>query len=355
MSRILHVITSLQLGGAERLMVDLLPRLRDMGHEVELAVFDGRETPLFAPLEQAGITIHRLATGRNVYDPRNIFDLARLLRRGHYDIVHTHNTACQLFAPFARTLSGQKTRLFTTEHSPSNHRRNKVFLRYIDKWMYARYNRIICISEQTRTNLEQHIGKQSKTSVVHNGIDVARFTKPIKDITGQTQLQIVMVAGFRYEKDQDTLLRAMAQLPGNYRLRLVGDGARRAELENLAQTLGITARVDFAGVRSDIPDVLAEADVVVLSSHYEGLSLASVEGMASGRPFIASDVEGLREVVGGYGLLFPHGDAIALAETILEITKSPAYYREITTRCRTRAAEYDISRMVEGYDSIYSK
>lgn len=353
--KILHVITSLQLGGAERLMVDLLPRLRDKGHEVELAVFDGRETPLFAPLEQAGITIHRLATGRNVYDPRNFLDLARLLRHGHYDIVHTHNTACQLYAPLARTLSGKKSRLFTTEHNTTNRRRGNTVLRLVDRWMYARYTQIICISEQTQINLEQHIGKQSKASVVHNGIDVARFTKPIKDIIGQTHFQIVMIAGFRPQKDQDTLLRAMAQLPGNYRLRLVGDGARRGELESIAQTLGITACVDFAGVRSDIPDVLAEADVVVLSSHYEGLSLASVEGMASGRPFIASDVEGLREVVGGYGLLFPHGDAIALAGTILEITKSPAYYREVAIRCRTRAAEYDISRMVEGYDKLYAQ
>lgn len=353
--KILHVITSLQLGGAERLMVDLLPRLRDKGHEVELAVFDGRETPLFAPLEQAGITIHRLATGRNVYDPRNILDLARLLRRGHYDIVHTHNTACQLFAPFARTLSGQKTRLFTTEHNTTNRRRGNTVLRLVDRWMYARYTRIICISEQTQVNLEQHIGKQSKASVVHNGIDVARFTKPIKDIIGQTHFQIVMIAGFRPQKDQDTLLRALAQLPENYRLRLVGDGARRAELESLAQTLGITARIDFAGVRSDIPDVLAEADVVVLSSHWEGFGLAAVEGMAAGRPVIVTDVPGLREIVGGFGLLFPHGDAAALAGTILEITKSPAYYREVATSCQTRAAEYDISRMVEGYFNIYQR
>ena len=98
--RILHVITSLQTGGAEHLMVDLLPLLRSNGkNTVELLLFDGRRTPFMEELESRGILIHKLGYGVNVYNPANIFKLIRYM--GQYDIIHTHNTACQLFVPIA--------------------------------------------------------------------------------------------------------------------------------------------------------------------------------------------------------------------------------------------------------------
>ena len=111
---ILHIITSLRTGGAEHLMVDLLPRLRELGNEVELLVFDGRRTPFYEQLEAKGIIIHALGEGGNVYHPRNLWRLTQFLRVHRYDIVHTHNTACQLYAPMARTLSRSTFRLFTT-------------------------------------------------------------------------------------------------------------------------------------------------------------------------------------------------------------------------------------------------
>ena len=106
----------------------------------------------------------------------------------------------------------------------------------------------------------------------------------------------------------------MSHLPKEkFELWLVGDGERRKELEQLVNQLKVNQQVRFWGIRSDIAEILHTADAVVMSSHFEGLSLSSIEGMAVGKPFIASDVDGLREIVGGSGLLFAHGDDLDLA------------------------------------------
>ena len=90
-----------------------------------------------------------------------------------------------------------------------------------------------------------------------------------------------------------------------------------------------------------------------MSSHYEGFGLTSVEGMASGKPFIASDVDGLREVVEGAGFLFKHGDYKQLSNIILELTQNADLYNTVAEKCFHRARQYDISKMVDGYMSVY--
>ena len=109
----------------------------------------------------------------------------------------------------------------------------------------------------------------------------------------------------------------------------------------------------------DVPELLKTADIVCLSSHYEGLSLASVEGMASGKPFIASNVPGLRDVVSGAGLLFELGDAQGLAKHIEALMQDKAYYEEVAQQCMQRAKAYDIQVMLDKhialYQSLYAK
>ncbi len=350
--KILHVITSLRTGGAEHLMVDLLPQLRELGNEVELLVFDGTRTDFYEELEQKGIKIHSLGTGGNVYHPRNIFKLMKFV--GKYDIIHTHNTACQLFVPIAKILKCSKAKLVTTEHNANNRRRGKWFLKPIDKWMYGRYGKIICIANQTYHNLVQYIGYKSKTLVIYNGVETEKFIMSIKDITSSTNFVVTMVSAFRDQKDQDTLVRAIKELPENYRLQLAGDGVRRPIVEALVKTLGITERVDFLGIRTDIPEILKQSDIVVLSSHWEGLSLSSIEGMASGRPFIASDVDGLHEIVKGAGILFPHGDYKQLAKEIRQLCSNPLHYSVVARECQERAKQFDISIMAEEYNQLYN-
>lgn len=350
--KILHVITSLLTGGAEHLMVDLLPRLRDMGHDVELVVFKGVRTPFYDQLEQQGIKIH--AFGKHFYNPLYAVRLLRMM--GNYDIVHTHNTAPQIFAAFGSVLCSVV--LVTTEHNTSNRRRNWKWYAPLDKWMYRQYARVICISDQAEANLREQLHTQSdKIMTIYNGVDVQRFMDAEAEAEVRRQYAgyktVMMVAAFRSQKDHETLIRAFTLLPEDYHLLLVGDGECRAKYEQMVQELHLGDRVHFLGLRTDVPQLLKAADIVVMSSHFEGLSLSNIEGMASGRPFVASDVDGLREVTQGYGLLFPHGDAQALADTINHLGTDRAYYEQVAAACLERARQFDINKMVEGYLNVY--
>lgn len=353
--KILHVITSLQTGGAEKLMVDLLPRLRAAGHDISLCLFDGVDTPFKSEIQKSGIPLIEFSRGRSVYHPINLIRLRKLLQ--DYDIVHTHNYAPQIFAAIASI--GRHVRLVTTEHGGSNRRRKYKFYAHIDRWMYHRYNQVICIADKTRQNLSAFVGDSVRNlTVINNGVDVQKYASAIPSDSLEKiapgSRKIIMVAGFRWEKDQDTVIRALKHLPTDFHLFFVGDGSRRSELETLASQLGLTERVHFMGVRTDVAELLHAADYIVMSSHFEGLSLSSVEGMSIGKPFLASDVDGLREVVAGAGILFPHGDYQTLANEILGLESSPDTYTAVANTCHQRAANYDISGMVEGYMAIYN-
>lgn len=352
--KILHVITSLRTGGAEKLMVDLLPRLRDKGHQVDLLIFDGTDTPFRRDVEAAGIKVYDLGIGGSVYSPLRLFKLIPFLKR--YHIVHTHNTAPQLFAALGSVLCSVV--LCTTEHNTSNRRRGWKWYAAIDRWMYNRYCKVICISQKAEENLRKYIGKsKADITTINNGVDVAKYAsaEPSADLEAIApgSRKIIMVAGFRWEKDQDTLIRALKYLPQKFHLFLVGDGARRSELESLIAAEDVTSRVHLLGIRSDVAQLLHAADYIVMSSHFEGLSLSSVEGMSVGRPFLASDVDGLREVVTGAGVLFPHQDAKAFADEILSLDSDSVRYRDVADCCARRASQFDISVMASSYDNCY--
>lgn len=353
--RILHVITSLRTGGAEKLMVDLLPRLKAKDLDVDLLLFDGTDTPFRREVEAAGIKVFDLGIGGSVYSPLRLIRLLPFMRK--YDVVHTHNTAPQMFAALCRIFS--RTKLVTTEHGGSNRRRSIRGFILIDKWMYNRYDRVICIAAKTEKNLCEYLGKcKTKILTINNGVDIAKYSgatpsDELERLVPESR-KLIMVAGFRWEKDQDTLIRALSLLPDKFHLFLVGDGVRRPELEALTKELALDDRVHFLGLRTDVAELLHAADYVVMSSHFEGLSLSSVEGMAVGRPMLASDVDGLREVVGGAGILFPHSDSKALAARILDLDTNVEKYRTIASTCGHRAAQFDISAMAEKYSQLYS-
>lgn len=353
--RILHVITSLYNGGAERLMVDLLPRLRSLGeNEVELLLFNGVETFFKKELQKEGIKITSLSMTNDVYHPRRLLKLCRILPG--YDIIHTHNTACQIYVALACKLIRYRGLLVTTEHNSTNRRRSKSWLKPIDKWMYNQYDAIVCIADQTRANLEAYIGPKKVLHTINNGVDISRFIRPINNMTNKREFVVTMVAAFRPQKDFETLFKAMTRLPGNYRLNVVGGGdpGEGQRIKLACSSLGLDERVDFLGVREDVPDILEQSDIVVLSSHWEGLSLSSIEGLACGRPFIASDVDGLHEIVDGAGILFPCGNDEELASQIQWLCEHPDEYRHVAMNCQQRARQYDISVMADKYMRLYA-
>lgn len=221
--------------------------------------------------------------------------------------------------------------------------------------MYSRYDKIICISNQAEDNLRKYLPKVKNVCTIFNGVDINRFhnAKPLDTLKSNKKV-VAMVAGFRYQKDQDTLIKAFTHLDKDkYELWLVGDGERRSILEGLVNELGLTDNVKLLGIRNDIPNVLQTADIIVMSSHFEGLSLSNIEGMSVNKPFIASNVDGLREVVDGYGVLFPHEDYKALASIIKKLSADTDYYQQVAAKCWERAQMFDIQKMVDAYNEVY--
>lgn len=114
-------------------------------------------------------------------------------------------------------------------------------------------------------------------------------------------------------------------------------------------------RVHLSGLRNDVPEILAASDYIVMCSHFEGLSLSSLEGMSSGKPFLADDVDGLREIVEGNGVLFGHEDAKGFADAILKLDNDAAYRERLVKQCQAKVNQYDISVMTEKYLDVYKK
>lgn len=350
--KLAHVITSLSYGGAEKLLSDTLPIYKSMGVDVELIVFDGTRTAFMTHLEKAGIKIISFSKQGSPYNPLYIFKLIMLI--GKYDIVHTHNYSPQIFTALASLFV--HTCLFTTEHSTTNRRRKNILFKFLDKWMYSRYTRIICISQATKQALMDYLPGLSNAVVIENGIDVKNYKNALSNDSlrhGKKKI-ITMVGGFRKQKDQDTLIKAVRELSElDIKLLLAGNGERHDELVKLVDKLGVSAAVEFLGHRSDVPAILKSSDIVVQSSHYEGFGLAALEGMAAGRPVIASDVPGLADVVKGAGLLFPSGDYVRLAQLIAQLLSDAVYYKYVAERCIARAEEYDVRVMAKRYMRLY--
>lgn len=351
----LHVITSLYTGGAETLVVNLIPRFWALGYDVDVVVFNAEQTPLMDFLERECPKCNIYRLGHSYYNPWYIFMLIRIMR--NYDVVHTHNSSPQLFAAIANIIC--RKILVTTEHNTYNRKRGNRLLSLIDKWMYSRYNKIVCISDQAEENIRSylHVDRSNKTRIctIFNGVDVRLLSgaKPI-DVYRSGRFVVVMVAAFRRQKDHKTLIKAMTLLPkGEYELWLVGDGECYEEIKQYVRELHADTFVKFWGNRTDVPNILKAADVVVLSTHYEGLSLANIEGMASGKPFIATDVEGVHEVTDDYGILVAHENPDALAKAIQLLHDDKIYYQKIVGKCLERARQFDINEVVNKYNELY--
>lgn len=358
-SKILHVITSLGQGGAERLVTDLLLRLKRRGDEVVVFLFDATPTPFLEELKREGVEIVAGGKGyRQRWNPLNYFPLRRLLKNRHFDIIHTHNTPAQVLTMLAAR-KGEHTKYVTTEHNTSNRRRKWKWGAMADRKLYAFYDRVVCVSPLTLQNLLKHLNgseASEKFAVIPNGIDIARLKAAKKghrpeDLEGK--VMILMVAAFRKQKDHATLLRALRLLPERFVVWLAGSGAELDKVKQLAETLGVGSRVKFLGNRSDVASLYAMADIVVLSTQYEGLSLSSLEGMASGKPFVASDVEGVRDVAKDAALLFTQGDPKELALKLKEVESDPALRSETAVRCMERVKDFDIEKTFARYCDVY--
>ncbi|UZO80239.1 glycosyltransferase [Aquimarina sp. ERC-38] len=359
--KIIQFITTLAAGGAEKLVVDTSIKFQNLGHIVSLLILKKTNSPFEKILEDnTNISVHYLGTNLNIYNPILSFKLNKFFK--NYDIVHVHLFPTLYWAALSKFFNPNRTyKLVFTEHNTTNKRRSNFILKYLDKIIYPRYDLIITISNAVDESLKIYLKSLNKPPYirkVYNGIDLdiinkaKSYDKSIINIT-EVNTAILQVSSFTIQKDQTTLIRAFALLPDSYYLFFAGKGKTMENCKKLVKELEISDRVVFLGVRKDIPELLKTVDIVVLSSHFEGLSLSSVEGLASGNPFLASDVPGLTEVVEEAGILFPDQDHKTLYEAIIKLSTNKEYKDEVIQKCLKRASRFDINTMVYNYNQLY--
>lgn len=363
--RVLHVINSLSSGGAEKLIEETLPLMNKIeGIEAEVLLLTDKNNVFDRSLREKNVNL-RVLPRRKMRSPLNILDIRKQIIEGNYDIVHTHLFPTNYWTSIAfKLIFSKKPKLLTTEHNTHNRRREKLYFKYIDRFIYSSFDKIISISRQTQENLSTWIDPKKRNSeqsiVIENGVNLDRFSEAtpylkaeINSDFGEELKLLCMVGRFSKQKDQATVIKSLKDLSKNVHLLLIGEGELKEKNEALAKEIGLENRVHFLGFRSDVNKVLRTSDIVILSSNWEGFGLAAVEGMATGKPVIASDVSGLREVVKGAGILFSKGDSKELARMINKLVSNKEEYDYISDACLKRSSHFDINNMVEKYVNVY--
>jgi glycosyltransferase involved in cell wall biosynthesis len=353
---VLHIINSLSVGGAERLVSQLVQFQVQFGQRIGVLL-------LSKPIDSSKDFICQVAKYAKLYhssiplrDSRQIFEIIRVVKDFQPDVVHVHLYPAQLWTAIASIGLGSHISWVTTEHSTRNRRRGKPLFWFLDYLMYNRYDRILAITKAVQEALLDWVNiPVNKLTIVTNGIDLTQFHPLVEPSNTVSQpFKIISVARLQKPKDFLTVLKAISLLSHPIRFQIVGDGPERASLEEYARQLCISDSVNFLGFRSDIPQLLQDCDVSVHSSQWEGLSLAVVEAMSTGLPIIASDVPGLREIVDGYGLLFPFEDVKMLQkhlESLIIDTKLRTVLREKSLQ---KAKEFSIEYTARDYMLVYT-
>lgn len=337
----------MEIGGAQRLLSELIPhQARTM--DVSLLVYERVNNDFEERIVSAGVNIISL-DAHNFYNPAIIIKMRKILKE--FDLIHAHLFPTLWWVSLAAR--GLKTKLVYTEHSTANARRNKPYLRPIEKCMYAAYDKVVSISQQTQDSLCCWLGENDdRFRVVCNGINTAHFASIVRPVKPKS---LIMVSRFAASKDQDTVLHAMLQIDPDATLRLVGDGERLEHCKQLATQLGLNNRVEFLGTRSDVAELIAESYIGIQSSHWEGFGLTAVEIMACSKPVIGTNVDGLKQLIEGAGETFDVGDADNLAQIVNRLLADNAYYARCAKASRERAQMYDIEKMSNNYLRIYNQ
>ena len=352
--RLLIVITLAEVGGAQTYLAQLLPALTA---ELDVTVASSGPGPLRDAAQRAGATYVELRHMRRAISPLQdllcLFELVALCRRLRPRIMHANSSKAGILGRLAAWIARVPSRIFTAHgwaFAAYTGATAKAYL-WADRAMRPLTTATICVAEnELRLGAAARTCNPRRAFVIHNAVDVDAAPRA-RPADGPTV--VVAVGRLKYPKDTRTLVEAAAQVPGDWRLDLVGDGPERAELEQVSGE-----RVHFVGERDDVPELLAGASVFVLSSRSEGFPISVLEAMAAGLPVVASDVGGVREQVEQEvtGLLVPRGDAVALASAIERLVRDPELRRRMGEAGRARAARlFDLPSFREAHLELYRR
>ena len=354
--RILQFVTG-GFSGATQVAVDLsLAALRTPGYEVLLVLRRKPSTDeaKITALRQQGLDVRVVSNWMHVI---TVWQLRKIIRSFKPDAVFAHGFSDHIWGRRAAVTEGVK-RIFHVEH---NTRERYTARRLAQAQALMPYTEAcIGVSEGVRTSLIERGFDPAKCIAIPNGIDLARFPESILKPWSEREPAIIMASRFARQKDHETLIRAMALLKQQGltpKLYLAGGGKKRLEQKAraLVQQLDLQDSVEFLGNVSDLPQRLGSVQIFVLSTHWEGMPLALVEGMAAGCACVVSDVIGAREVFEPdvTGVRVPESDAMSLVEKLRQLLEEPVLASTMAMAARDFAlSNYGRQHMWERYQKL---
>jgi glycosyltransferase involved in cell wall biosynthesis len=358
--RVLYIIDSLGIGGAETLLLDLVDAAQARGWERRVAYFT--PGPLGPEFADRGVETTRLSAS-GLRDPRAVLRACALMRRFRPDVVHTHLTKSDLVGQPAAWAAGVPRRMLTLHNTDPW--RNKPALARAYRLATAGAQLRIAVSAQVADHaVATGSAPASGVRTVDNGIDLGVFdpdrVRPMSlepwGLGAFGTVTIAIIGRLIDQKDHATFLAAAAMVAARRpqaRFLVVGDGPLRGALTARSERLGLSDRLVFAGVQRAMPELLAAVDVAAFSSAWEGLPVTLLEAMAMRLPIASTAVGAIPDVVaeGREGLLTPPGDPAALARALDRLVLDPGLRRTMgAAGRRTVAARYGASAM---HDRIF--
>jgi glycosyltransferase involved in cell wall biosynthesis len=360
--RVLQVLPSVNLGGAESMVLTLLDELDPMTVESSVCVLG--HGPMVQRVNERRLPVRQIRCYRGRFDPAFLALLLRTVREFKPDIIHAHIW----IAGFYAVLCARALRVPAVVTFHSNYQIESLRERCMLKAILLGCKRLVFVCNQQRMHFAA-IGVSEKIAVVRNGITMpdTGVTSVLHPSSGKCRELglaeaapvIVCVANLRPVKGHMVLLPAfqrLLQMNTTARLVLIGDGPLRSELEAYCCRTGLKGSVCFLGARDDVLDWLCAADLFVCSSSSEALSISIMEAMAMGVPVVATRVGGNPELIddGIDGLLVPYGEPDQLADAMNRLLSDRAFARQLAQRALAKARAWFASdRMADSYMRIY--
>lgn len=364
--RVIHLIHSLDMGGAEQVVANYA-RYLDKARFIFSACALRSGGRLFNQLRSEGVPTFMIGKQAGA-DFRTLWRLTRLLRREKVDIIHTHNASAHGWGLLAAVCLDRPI-LVATEHSIHFPGRGGKAYSLIRRLFRSRFAAVISCCEKVRqTQLAPWGLPSSKHIVIHNGIDISRYDSHLglPRMTPQLFLDsgrpvIGTVGSLTHHKGQSILIDAVAKLRecgSTPQVLIFGEGPLRDALSDRILRNGLKGQVRLMGISNDVSEVLPCLDIFVLPSLREGFPITILEAMAAGLPVVASDVGGCREAVldGVTGLLAPPGDADRLAVQLKRLIDDRSERTAMSEAGRRRViTNFQVTRMVNETEKLYDR
>ena len=356
--RVLHVIDSFDLGGAQTALLNLVRAMDRTRFTAEVAAMHGRGV-FWENFAALGIPLHSLSPAKwlPLYVPR----LMQLLAQRRFDLVHCHLFGANWIAKPVAAAMGVPVRV---NHDQCNDRlrHDSAAARWIDTATNRLSTHVCAVSRSTRDFLiEQEHLPAARVSVVYNGVDTAHFAPVPRATPPKAGALIAGVGRLHPQKDFMLFLEvaaALAKEDSSVRFLIAGTGPEAGALRDQAAALGIADRVTFAGHVADMRAVYRQADVLLMTSRYEGTPLTVLEAMASGVPVVASRLDGIAEVIadGADGFLVTPGARDEFVISVAAVLADGDLRGRVTKAAREKVvAHFSAKAMTAQVEAIYTE